>query len=413
MENKNILGVIAEYNPFHNGHYYQIKKTFEKFDFKYSICLISSNFTQRGEAAIFNSNTRAEAAIKCMFDMVFETPLPFSCSSAEIYASYNVKLLSLLGVTHISFGYEGLNTQDEDYEHEILNKIAVTLAKEPSEYKNSLKQELKSGLSFPVARKNALYKYFNENEDYLNILNHPNNILAIEYLKALYKYDCNIKPVFIKRTGEAYNSCSMPTSQFASASSIRRAILKKDYAYVKEQVPSESYKIIINNKPLFNDDFMFLYNSAILNLNYNNFYNKNISQAESELIRRIYKSEHFYNSFDDIIQYIKSKQYTYTRVSRSLTHLLLGINEPEINITPFTILKAFRSKSGSYIKQVKKSNNLNIISIDKEASKILDSKAYACYKTHRYGYDLYRLAYFNKYKENLTDICKQKPIITD
>ena len=185
-----ICGIIAEYNPFHNGHSYHMLSTREKTNCDYIICIMSGNFTQRGEPTIFDKWQRAKAAVLCGADLVIEIPTLFATSSAENFAYGSVKILDMLGVDYLSFGSE---IDDGD----ALNKLAKILVKEPKEYKKILKQKLSGGISFPVARKEALTAY-TDDESIAKLVAGSNSILAIEYLKSLIKLKSDIVPVITK-----------------------------------------------------------------------------------------------------------------------------------------------------------------------------------------------------------------------
>lgn len=193
-----VLGIICEYNPFHNGHLYHLEQSKKMTGSNYTVAIMSGNFTQRGSTAIIDKWSRAEAALKNGVDLVIELPVLYATSSAENFADGAINILnSLKVVDYLSFGSE---TSDI----ETLDKIADILYKEPKTYKNLLSTELKKGLSFPKARENALLAYLDDKK-YGNILSSPNNILGIEYIKALKKYKSNIKPISITRFEAGHN----------------------------------------------------------------------------------------------------------------------------------------------------------------------------------------------------------------
>ena len=188
-----VLGVIAEYNPFHNGHIYHLNQSKKATGANYTIAVISGNFTQRGNTSIIDKWSKTKMALLGGIDLVIELPLLYSISSAENFADGAINILDSLDVVdYVSFGTEAPNV-------DVLNKFADVLYKEPREYKNILSHELSKGLSFPKARSNALMLYLNDVRRFAKILNSPNNILAIEYLKSLKKYHSTIKPVSIPR----------------------------------------------------------------------------------------------------------------------------------------------------------------------------------------------------------------------
>ena len=199
-----VLGIIAEYNPFHNGHLYHLAESKKKCEATYTIAVVGGNFTQRGEPSIFDKWTKTKIAIENGIDLVIELPLLYSISSAENFAEGAIRILdSLEIVDFLSFGAENADIN-------LLSKIANVLYEEPKEYRDILSAELKSGVSFPKARANALTAYLESPDNINEIVSSPNNILAIEYLKALKKYESTIAPVAIARKGSFHNDISTP-----------------------------------------------------------------------------------------------------------------------------------------------------------------------------------------------------------
>jgi len=195
-----ILGIISEYNPFHNGHLYQLQESQNIVNPDYTVCIMNGNFMQRGNTSLINKWAKAQMALNSGADLVIELPTVYGISSAENFANGAIKILNSLKCdTSISFGSE---TGDIT----ILQDFANILLNEPSEYKSILNHELSKGLSFPKARENAMLMYLNDVRKYANILSGSNNILGIEYLKAIKKIKSNIYPITIKRAGAEYNS---------------------------------------------------------------------------------------------------------------------------------------------------------------------------------------------------------------
>ena len=191
----NVLAITCEYNPFHNGHLYHLNKAKEKANANYTIAIMSGNFVQRGNTSIVDKWTKAKMAILNGIDLVIELPCIYSISSAENFAMGAIKIInSLKIVDKISFGSE---TDDVT----ILQEFADILTDEPAEFRSLLSHELSKGSSFPKARENALLIYLGDIRKYANVLSSPNNILAIEYLKALNKINSAIIPVAVKRIG--------------------------------------------------------------------------------------------------------------------------------------------------------------------------------------------------------------------
>ena len=244
-----VLGIIAEYNPFHNGHLYHILKSKELTKDDYVIALIGGNFTQRGESSIVDKWTKAEMALASGADLVIELPSLYSVSSAENFADGAVKILnSLKVVDHLSFGAECQELNK-------LNIIANVLYEEPKEFKAFLADELSKGVSFPKARENAILSYLKD-FSYKNILSEPNNILGIEYLKALKKYRSRIKPVLVPRKSSGHLTLDY-TGSISSSTSIRNMLKTGNTANLKDALTPSSYTILKEeiNKGHFVRDF--------------------------------------------------------------------------------------------------------------------------------------------------------------
>lgn len=212
-------GIIAEYNPFHTGHEYQINYIKEKLRTDYVVIAMSGDFVQRGTPALFSKYVRAEMALRSGADLVLELPVSISSASAELFARGGVQLLDGLGVTDIlCFGSECGDT-------DALMELAKILAEEPEAFQDALRRNLKDGMTFPKARSMALSAVFPEAEKYQQLLSSPNNILGIEYCKAILRENSSISPVSIKREGNDYHENTLFENHFPSASAIRNAIL--------------------------------------------------------------------------------------------------------------------------------------------------------------------------------------------
>ena len=230
-----ILGIISEYNPFHYGHLYHINESKKIINPDYTVAVMSGNFVERGDAAIIDKWSRAEMALNNGVDLVIELPLIYSISSAENFAMGSIKILDSLSMdTAISFGSECGNIN-------ILNSIAQVLCEEPKEYLSILNHELGSGISFPKAREHALLMYLNDIRKFANVLSEPNNILGIEYLKAIQKQKAKLRATTIVRKGANYNDLDLK-DKYSSASAIRHGLLNN--IDIKPYIPESSYKIL-------------------------------------------------------------------------------------------------------------------------------------------------------------------------
>ena len=318
-----ILGIISEYNPFHNGHLYQLEKSKELVNPDYSICIMSGNFVQRGEPSLIDKWSKAEIAVKCGFDMVIELPTVYAISSAENFAQGAIKILQAFGDVTLSFGSELGNLS-------ILNEFADIFYDEPKEYLTILNHELDKGLSYPKARENAVLFYLNDIRKYSNVLSSPNNILAIEYLKAIKKFKSKILPITIKRIGTEYNSTNINGS-FASATAIRKLI--NDNKNIKGLLPKPSFEILnsnikygklVNSIKIFEKEIIYTLRKMsvqeIANL-------QDVSEGLENLIKQAANS---CNNLEDLINSIKSKRYTRSRIQRILLYSILNITKKDI-----------------------------------------------------------------------------------
>ena len=377
----NILGLVVEYNPFHNGHLYHLEKSKEITNATHTVAIMSGNFLQRGEPALFDKYTRAKAAVENGVDLVIELPTLFACQSAEIFSHGAISTLNSLNcINSICFGSEVGNI-------DILYTIASILVNEPDDFKVSLKKYLKEGMLFPSARSNALFDYISKNkliniskEDLLNILNSSNNILGIEYIKSIVRLNSNIKPYTITRVKSEYNSEKI-NSSICSATAIRKSLKdNSDVTLLYNVIPNKTYNIIkdsMDNKfnPMFDENYFEILSSIILrDFNYlNNYFDVN-EGIENKIYQSIFTS----SSLNDLHNSIKSKRYTLTKVKRILNNILLGITKDDvtlvkdINIVPYIRVLAFNDKGREIIKSIKNNSEINIINKFSKVSFALD-----------------------------------------
>ena len=366
-----VLGIIAEYNPFHNGHLYHLEESKKITGSKYVVAVISGNFTQRGDTSIIDKWTKTKMALDNGCDLVIELPLIYSISSAENFAAGGVKILnSLKVVDYISFGAE---TSDVN----ILDKIANILYEEPKEYKSLLASQLNKGMSFPKARQNALMMYLNDIRDYAETLSAPNNILGIEYIKSLKKLKSKIVPVPIERYETGYNDLSY-TSDIASASAIRNIVKNGGFQPLKSLIPKTSFQLLTNQIKLgqnINDLSVFekqiIYNLRVMSINEI----ANLPDVSEGLEYALKKAASVSNTLDDLIENIKSKRYTLTRIRRILLYSLLKLTKKDMEISkkvnPYIRVLGFNSK-GKYLlsEAIKQNPRLEVIT---SVKKFLDS----------------------------------------
>ena len=355
----NVLGIVAEYNPFHNGHFHHLieSKTITNSD--YSIAVMGGNFTQRGDVSIVDKWVKAQMAIENGIDLVIELPTLYTISSAENFASGAIKLLNSLGIVdYISFGSECDDIS-------ILDDIANVLAYEPSEYKTLLSHELSRGVSFPKARERALMMYLNNVRRFANILSTPNNILGIEYLKALKRQKSNIQPVTIKRKDAGYNDSIIPIdSRFTSASAIRKICQSSfDISLLQKFMPENSYYLLedsIKNgnvvKNLSDFDKIIIYSLRKMTTDEI----ANLPDVSEGLEFAIKSAANKCNSVSELLSIVNTKRYTQTRLQRILLYAILGITKKDmeisINTKPYIRVLGFNDKGRDIFSEISKIN---------------------------------------------------------
>lgn len=367
-----ISGLIVEYNPFHNGHQYHLDMSKKYTKSEYTIAVMSGQFLQRGEPALFNKWYRTEMALKAGADMVIELPTVYSCQSADLFSYGAVQLLENLGIIdYLVFGTEWNNIED-------LKMISQVLAFEPNKYKELLKKELKKGISFPSARSKALEKYITITHigkiNVASIIQHPNNILGIEYIKWLFKFQSKIIPKTITRIGSNYHDKNLH-NPFASATAIRNQLLngktslkdlKKD---LKDFIPSSSLDIIqkaLENQfiPAQLKDMSKSILSIVFRKNADDL--KHFLDVKEGLDSRMI---HWLttNSLEEYINLVKTKRYTRTRIQRILCHILLDLTKKDIQLfrenngVQYIRILGFSSKGREILPLLKKKCQIPII----------------------------------------------------
>ena len=357
----NITGIITEYNPFHNGHLYHLTEAKKNTNCDAVICIMSGNFVQRGGPAIVDKWQRTEMALNNGVDLVIELPTYYAVSSAEFFAKGAVSILNNLGVVNnLFFGSECGDVNK-------LTTIAKTLVDEDSKLKYLIKENLAKGETFAKAREKALISYLN-NEDLNEILTSSNNILGIEYIKSILRMNSNIKPFTLKREGSNYNDKILSNS-FSSATSIREMLKQKaSIESLKDSIPKESYEVLNNlydnSYPFVFDEDMFKFIKYKLQtncINFNNLY-EIIEGLENKLLKEISSS----NSYEEFILNIKSKRYTYSKISRILTHIYIGLDSDSfLNIDDTNNLYArvlgFNKKGREILSLIKRNSSIPLI----------------------------------------------------
>ena len=379
---KNIIGLIVEYNPFHNGHLHHIQEIDRLFEDNIKIAVMSGDFVQRGEPSLINRFEKTKIALSQGIDIVIELPAFYSTQSAEIFAKGSVNLLNKFSCSHIVFGSESNDLNK-------LKKIAtISLTKE---FELSLKEFLAEGFSYPTAFSKAL---FNEKLG-------SNDILALEYLRAIRDADSKIEAYCIKREKTGYYDDEK--DNFASATYIRKVLMdsneKKENKLnkIKNLVPEFSYKILEENFGVFSclGDFYDLIKYNIIK-NYSEL--KNIQDLEIGLENRLYKYAIENLSFEDFFNEVLTKRITISRLQRILLHSLFNltedITEKVKNRVPFVKVLGFSARGQEYLNYLKKSENYNerkILTSNRNLKEILNEEEIELFNFNELCSQIYRI----------------------
>ena len=379
-----VVGIIAEYNPFHNGHAYQIRYAKEILKADYIVVAMSGDFVQRGAPALLGKHTRAEMALLGGADLVLELPVSTATASAEAFAQGGVSLLDGLGIVdELCFGCECGDTS-------VLMKIAEILVKEPPFYREILQDNLRRGMTFPAARSNALEAYLIRVsasgqgfiQDSRQILSSPNNILGIEYCKAILRLKSSIKPAALLRKGQGYHDAEIIKDSFPSASAIR-SLLKDPqdpgtHTVLSSLIPPESLPPFTDslkkNAMVFESHFDLLLHYKLLTETSDSLSRYEI--LSDALIRRILKFRNQYQGFSQFADLLKTRDITRTAVNRGLLHILLGLTEKAPGQIPYARVLGFRKSSSSLMGTVKKQGRIPLITKPADGEKFLSANDY-------------------------------------
>ncbi|MBO4981933.1 MAG: nucleotidyltransferase [Lachnospiraceae bacterium] len=373
-----VNGIVAEYNPFHNGHKYHLEDARKRNGADYTVVVMSGNFVQRGAPALLDKFSRARMALSCGADLVLELPVFYAVSSAEYFATGAVALLDKLGVVdHLCFGSECGDLA-------ILSRIAHILLTEPAEYTALLKDNLKQGHSYPNARTGALIQYDPSLSSSRDVLSSPNNILGIEYLKALKRRESTILPDTTLRIGSDYRDKRLGDHQ-SSALAIRHAISSgQDHSFLINQMPECAYQI---TKKALEQSLTLEVNDFSAALHYKLLQEKEKGYTEyldvsPDLSERILNNLDDFTGFQDFCDLLKSKDMTYTRISRCLLHILLDIRTSALNsyrsmdYVPYARVLGFRKEASPLLAAIKEHASIPLITKLADAGTLLGSEAY-------------------------------------
>lgn len=355
-----VVGLITEYNPFHNGHLHHLIESKKKAKADYSIAIMSGHFLQRGEPAIMDKWTRAKTAVEAGVDLVIELPTLFSSASAEFFAKGSVAILDQLNIVDtLCFG-------SEDGKLDSIDQVAQLLT-DPSElFTQNLQDHLKAGLSFPKAREKAI------NSANIDLEFKPNNILGIEYLKALKQLRSKIEPMTIQRVKADYNSLDLK-DDIASATAIRNGL--KENKAIHSYVPKTTFDALNQQTLLYKENLedLILYQLRTLDV-------EDIAKIHdvSEGLEYKIKKASSAATYEALIERIISKRFTRTRIQRILIKILLNIKKDDLNDLPrYARILAFNDKGKTLLRRIKKEsditliNNLNKTNLDKDIKKMI------------------------------------------
>lgn len=361
-----ITGVIAEYNPFHNGHRHQLEEARKQTGADYILVVMNGDFMQRGCPSYWNKYTRAAMAVANGADAVIELPVLYGTASAEFFALGGVRLLHQLGgVQHLSFGCETNRLN-------ILQSIASFLKEEPEAYRIHLNQLLSQGISFPKARAIAVSEILSlhdcTRQELEAILNQPNNILALEYMKALLREQSPITPVSCLRTDNGYHRSNLER-YFSSATAIRKEYDNHGCTeQLRSVLPETVYQVLETEynqrSPIQMEDFYPLLQYCLWKPEMNLTDYLDVSEDLANRIRSVYRPEQSYQEF---VEAIVNKQYTYSRIYRCLLHILLDIRATEMsrqltsNSMHYARLLAFRKESSPMLRYLQDTSSIPII----------------------------------------------------
>jgi len=411
------LAIIAEYNPFHNGHLYHLNQAKQITGADYSIALMSGNFLQRGIPSMWDKYTRGKMATMSGIDLALELPFVYATGSARDFASGAVSILDSLGVIdYLCFGAE---TDDLD----LLTTLADIVITEPDSYQKQLSNSLANGLSFPEARALALtnymssYKTASHSGEQLNeIINQPNNILAIEYIAALRRINSRIEPVIIKRCNAMYHDQKLYNS-ISSASAIRASIETADFKLdnIIDDIPTHVYHIIKSTYqtswPINQDTLTPFLQSKLLNpVNYNE-----ICDISEDFANKLTKINPVTN-YQDALNALSSKDLTATRVCRNLIHLIMNYKDEHRKLfiangyAMYANILSFKKDSSSLIKDINTHSSIPIITKKADFEKYFtDQKSIKLsIASAMWNYDinatnLYNCLVYNKYQTTLSN----------
>ncbi len=348
------VGIIAEYNPFHNGHLYHIEKVKKMFPNHIIIVVLGGHFMQRGETSIINKWDKTRITLTYGADIVIELPYPFATQAADFFSKGSIQILKEMKVQKLVFGSE---SNDIDR----LRMLAETQLNN-NEYHLNAKKYLDEGINYPTALSKSLFDLVD------TTVNTPNDILGISYIREIMRQKTDIEPITIKRTND-YHNIDL-NHEITSASSIRLAL--KNKKKIDKYVPKETYKLLNNNLFFIEDYFPYLKYQILINIDKLSIFQTVDEGIENRIKKNIINS----NSLDDLIKKVKTKRYTYNKIRRMFTHIMCNFTKEEAKSfkdISYIRLLGFSNKGQKYLNNIKKELNLPIVTkFNKNNDKMLE-----------------------------------------
>lgn len=407
-----IVGLITEYNPFHAGHLYHMERAKELTGADAVLVVMSGDYVQRGAPAIMPKHLRARMALCAGADAVIELPVCFACASAEYFAAGAVSMLNQLGcIDSVCFGSECGDLS-------LLKQIAHIFAEEPKEYKLLLQNLLRAGNPFPRARQIALSTYLKD-DSLSGVLAHPNNILGIEYLKALILNGNGITPYTIPRQDSSYHDEQL-SQKYSSASAIRRHIAElnnqEELATLSTHIPENCLDILRETYhkryPVLPDDFSLLLKYKLLHETSESL--MNYLDITEDIANRIMNRRDEYISYEQFCDVLKTKDTTYSRISRCLLHILLDITSEDMNeykksgFGQYARLLGFRRNNQELLGELKAHSHIPLItkltntgSLEEPGLKMLKKDIEASDLYESAVTDKFGTGFVNEYRKNI------------
>lgn len=405
-----VVGLITEYNPFHNGHKYHIEEAKKLTGADYVVVVMSGNFVQRGTPAITDKYIRCEMALANGADLVIELPVVFSTASAEFFSYGAVRILDSLGIIDsICFGSECGDIT-------LLEEVASLLCNEPDSYQILLNELLKKGLSFPAAREQALCTYMEQEHPERNhnniqaVVSSPNNILGIEYIKALKRLHSPIKAATLQRVSANYHDTEV-TSNISSATAIRKSMLTtEELACFLHAIPNTIHELVKQAyqkvMPITEDEISTLVFYKLLYTPKEDLCN--FSDFNEDLAQRIKNCLPEYQNYSDFCDLLKTKNLTHARISRCLIHVLLDITKDTLqtamlDTSCYIRILGMKKDSSFLLREAKKTCSVPIITKVGTAKQQLGEEAYLLFQKDLLASHLYNQLILEKFKYQQKD----------